>query len=62
MKNNNKKRQKKINIGETRGLIKQIDKLGRMIIPKEFRDTLGLEEKDEVEIFLLKDGFYIKKV
>ncbi len=62
MKNNNKKRQKKINIGETRGLIKQIDKLGRMIIPKEFRDTLGLKEKDEVEIFLLKDGFYIKKV
>lgn len=62
MKNNNKKRQKKINIGETRGLIKQIDKLGRMIIPKEFRDTLGLEEKDEVEIFLLKDGVYIKKV
>ena len=62
MKNNNQKRQKKINIGETRGLIKQIDKLGRMIIPKEFRDTLGLKEKDEVEIFLLKDGFYIKKV
>lgn len=62
MKNNNKKRQKKINIGETRGLIKQIDKLGRMIIPKEFRDTLGLKEKDEVEIFLLKDGVYIKKV
>ena len=61
MKNNNQKRQKKINIGETRGLIKQIDKLGRMIIPKEFRDTLGLEEKDEVEIFLLKDGVYIKK-
>ena len=62
MKNNNQKRQKKINIGETRGLIKQIDKLGRMIIPKEFRNALDLKEKDEVEIFLLKDGFYIKTV
>ena len=30
--------------------------------PKEFRNTLGLKEKDEVEIFLLKDGFYVKKV
>lgn len=51
-----------INIGETRGVIRKIDELGRITLPKEFRDTLELKEKDGVEIFLLKDGFYIKKI
>lgn len=51
-----------INIGETRGVIRKIDELGRVTLPKEFRDTLELEEKDEIEIFLLKDGFYIRKI
>lgn len=51
-----------INIGETRGVIRKIDELGRVTLPKEFRDTLELKEKDEVEIFLLKDGFYIRKI
>lgn len=53
---------RKINTGETRGVIRKIDELGRVVLPKEFRDTLNLKEKDEVEIFLLKDGTYIKKV
>lgn len=39
-----------------------MDELGRVTLPKEFRKALELKEKDEVEIFLLKDGFYIKKV
>lgn len=52
----------KINTGETRGVIRKMDELGRVTLPKEFRKALELKEKDEVEIFLLKDGFYIKKV
>nr|DAQ49075.1 MAG TPA: stage V sporulation protein T [Caudoviricetes sp.] len=52
----------KINTGETRGVIRKIDILGRVVLPIEFRKVLDLKEKDEVEIFLLKDGFYIKKV
>lgn len=52
----------KIDIGETIGIIRKIDELGRVVFPKEFRNTLELKEKDEVEIFLLKDGFYVKKV
>lgn len=51
-----------INTGETKGVIRKIDELGRITLPKEFRDTLELKEKDGVEIFLLKDGFYIKKI
>lgn len=52
----------KIDTGETIGIIRKLDELGRVVFPKEFRNTLGLKEKDEVEIFLLKDGFYVKKV
>lgn len=53
---------REIDIGETKGVTRKLDELGRVTLPKEFRDTLELKEKDKVEIFLLKDGFYIKKV
>ena len=51
-----------VNTGETRGVIRKIDNLGRIVIPKEFRDVLNLKIKDDAEIYLLKDGIYIKKV
>lgn len=47
---------------ETRGVIRKVDKLGRIVIPKEFRNTLNLKVEDDAEIYLLKDGIYIKKV
>ncbi len=53
---------RKIDIGKTRGLERKFDKLGRIVIPIEFRNVLGLKEKDSVEIFLLQDGIFIKKV
>lgn len=30
------------------GIIKEIDKLGRIVIPKEFRERLGLTETVEI--------------
>ncbi len=30
------------------GIIKEIDKLGRIVIPKEFRDRFGLKENVEI--------------
>ena len=54
--------ERKINIGETRGIKRKIDDLGRITIPKEFRETLEVKEKDEVEIYLLQDGFFIKRI
>ena len=51
-----------IDIGETRGISRKLDNLGRVVLPKEFRDTINIKERDEVEIYLLKDGFFIKKV
>lgn len=40
------------------GVIKEIDSLGRIVIPKEFRERLMLEKK--VEVVLTKDGVLIR--
>ena len=29
----------------------KIDNLGRILIPKEFRDMLGIEARDEIEVY-----------
>lgn len=60
---NKKLKNNKLNIdlGNTRGLTRNLDNLGRVVIPKEFRDELNICQKDKVEIFLLKNGIYITK-
>lgn len=50
-----------VDLGNTRGVIRSLDNLGRIVIPKEFRNELNIEEKDELQIFLLEDGLYVKK-
>ena len=40
------------------GIIKEIDRLGRIVIPKEHRERLRLEK--EVEIVLTKEGMLIR--
>lgn len=40
------------------GIIKEIDKLGRIVIPKEFRERFGLTEK--VEVVATELGILIK--
>jgi AbrB family looped-hinge helix DNA binding protein len=47
------------NMYERVGVIKEIDKLGRIVIPKEFRQRLELDK--EVEILVTKDGILLKK-
>ena len=34
------------------GIIKKIDNLGRIVLPKEIRRKLKIRENDELEIFL----------
>ena len=34
------------------GLIKKLDKLGRLVIPIEIRDRLGLDEDSKLELFV----------
>ncbi|MBP3707545.1 MAG: AbrB/MazE/SpoVT family DNA-binding domain-containing protein [Clostridia bacterium] len=37
------------------GYIRRIDDLGRVVIPKEVRETMLLEESDTMEIFIDKN-------
>ena len=34
------------------GIVRNIDELGRIVIPKEIRKKLGIESNDPVEIFV----------
>jgi AbrB family transcriptional regulator (stage V sporulation protein T) len=38
------------------GIIRRVDDLGRVIIPKEIRRTLKIRAGDPLEIFLDKEG------
>ena len=53
---------KTINLGDTKGIVRKLDDLGRIVIPREYRKTLDLKVKDDVEIYLLQDGIFIRKV
>ncbi len=46
-------------MGKT-GIVRNLDALGRLVIPKELRSSLGLREGGEVEI-LAEDGHIILK-
>lgn len=43
------------------GIIRRIDDLGRVVLPKEVRRTLKIKEGDPLEIFLDKDCVCFKK-
>jgi len=43
------------------GIVRRIDDLGRVVIPKEIRRTLRIREGDPLEIFVDKDGEVILK-
>ena len=39
------------------GIVRKVDDLGRIVLPKELRKVLNIEERDPLEIFM--DGNYI---
>lgn len=43
------------------GIVRRIDDLGRVIIPKEIRRTLHIKEGDPLEIFTGEGGVIFKK-
>lgn len=51
----------KIDLGNTLGLTRRTDKLSRIVIPKQFMESLNMKAEDEVEIFLLKEGIFVRK-
>ena len=43
------------------GIIRRVDDLGRVVIPKEIRRNLGIYEGDPLEIFLHEDCICLRK-
>lgn len=43
------------------GIIRNIDELGRIVVPKEIRKKLGIENTDPVEIYVDGDKIILTK-
>lgn len=43
------------------GIIRRIDDLGRVVVPKEIRKYVGIKEGDPLEIFVDEDKIILKK-
>ena len=43
------------------GIVRQVDVLGRVVLPVELRRTMGIEVKDTMEIFVEEDSIVLKK-
>ena len=46
---------------KTTGIVRRVDDLGRVVIPREIRRNLGIREGDPLEIFIHEDCIYFKK-
>jgi len=43
------------------GIVRKVDELGRVVIPIELRRTLGIDEKDPLEIYVDNEKIIFKK-
>lgn len=43
------------------GIVRNVDELGRFVIPIELRRTLNIDEKDKLEIYVEDDKIILKK-
>lgn len=43
------------------GIVRRIDDLGRVVLPKELRRTMNIKEGDPLEIFVDGDQIILKK-
>ena len=46
---------------KTTGIIRRIDELGRIVIPKEIRKNLRIKNGESLEIYLENDSIILKK-
>lgn len=46
---------------KTTGIVRQVDNLGRVVLPIELRRTLDINEKDSLEIFVDGSNVILKK-
>ncbi|MFI5359529.1 MAG: AbrB/MazE/SpoVT family DNA-binding domain-containing protein [Halanaerobiales bacterium] len=43
------------------GIVRKIDDLGRIVLPKELRKTMNINKKDPMEIYVDEDSVILKK-
>ena len=43
------------------GIVRKIDQLGRIVIPKELRNTLEINDFDPIEILMDNDNIVLRK-
>ena len=43
------------------GIVRKIDELGRIVLPIEIRNTLGIANRDPIEIFVDEDRIVLRK-
>ncbi|MCH5195991.1 MAG: AbrB/MazE/SpoVT family DNA-binding domain-containing protein [Oscillospiraceae bacterium] len=43
------------------GIVRQVDELGRVVIPIELRRNLNIDKRDSMEIFVSEDQIILKK-
>jgi len=43
------------------GIVRKLDQLGRIVIPKELRTTFDLKETDPIEIFVEGEDIILRK-
>lgn len=43
------------------GIVRKVDDLGRIVIPKELRKTLNISERDSLEIFVDGEQIILRK-
>lgn len=53
--------ERKLNLMKATGIVRRIDDLGRIVVPKEIRRTLRIREGDPMEIFTDREGEIILK-
>lgn len=43
------------------GIIRKVDELGRIVIPKELRRLFNIKEKDAIEIYVENESIVLRK-
>ncbi len=47
---------------KTSGVVKKVDRLGRVVLPIELRRSLGIEEGDAMELYLADGAIALRKI
>lgn len=61
MMSNNPVTEKDLQNMQATGVVRKVDDLGRVVLPKELRKILDVEERDPLEIFVLGEYILLHK-